>query len=115
MSLQAQAGIQISYSTGSYNDYETFASRADVGPGARAVGAAVARVLGIGTAKAAGKGFGKFNVGYKRDAAAENAVAVGTVNELGLGLSGGLYLDRAAEEDNSALLQAPQVNFAFGR
>lgn len=111
---QAGAGVQLTYDKSSYFDYETFASRADVGPGAKAVGAAVARVLGIGTAKAAGKGFGKSNLGYKRDAAAENAVALGTVNELGLGVSGGLYLDRASGKDNSALLQAPQVNFAFG-
>lgn len=113
--LQAAAGIQLQYDKSSYFDYEVPKSRADIGPGAKAVGAAVARVLGIGTAKAAGKGYGKANLSYKRDAGSENAVAIGTVNELGVGMSGGVYLDRTAGNDNNALLQAPSVGFAFGR
>lgn len=111
---QASAGVQLTYDRANYFDYEGFTSRGNVGPGAKAVGAAVARVLGVATAKAAGKGFGRLNLAYKRDAAAENAVSLGNINELGAGFSGGMYVDRTSGKDNSALLQAPLVNFAFG-
>lgn len=113
--MQVATGVQFQYDKSSYFDYEAPKARADIGPGAKAVGAAVARVLGIATAKAAGKGFGKSNVSYKRDAYNENAVALGTVNEVGAGLSAGVFLDRTAGNENSALLQTPAVNFVVGR
>jgi hypothetical protein len=112
--LQAAAGLQFNYDKTSYFDDETLAASANVGPGTRAVGAAVARLLGVATAKAAGTGFGRANAVYERDASKENSVSVGTVSEIGAGLSGGIYLDRSSDDD-TALLELPTVNFAFGK
>lgn len=112
--LQVNAGLQFTYDKRSYFDDETFAARASIGPGAKAVGAAVARLLGIASAKAAGAGVASANLAYKRDAAKENSVTVGTVNQIGAGLSGGVYLDRSSDDD-TPLLELPKVNFAFGK
>jgi hypothetical protein len=111
--VQAAAGLQFTYDKTSYFDEEALAARAAIGPGAKAVGAAVARALGIATAKAAGKGLARSNIVYNRNAASENTASVGTVTELGLGVSGGAYLNR--DDDDSALLDQPTVGFAFGR
>jgi hypothetical protein len=111
--LQAKAGIGLTYDKTSYFDEEFPKSRADIGPGARAVGAAVARILGIATGKAAARLQGKSQLSYRRDAWDDNNISLGTVNELGGGISAGAFLDRTA--DNEALLEPTRVNNAIGR
>jgi hypothetical protein len=100
------SGLQFTYDKTSYFDEEALAARAAIGPGTKAMGAAVARAL-------AGKGLARSNIVYNRNAASENTASVGTVTELGLGVSGGAYLNR--DDDDSALLDQPTVGFAFGR
>lgn len=114
--MQAAAGIQFTYDKSTYFDYESPVSSANVGPGAKAIGAAVARVLGGASAKAIGRGFIKSNAAYSRNAYDGNSVAFGTLNEMGRGASAGAYLDRTAGNDNEALLQqTPVPSFIFGR
>lgn len=69
--------------------------------------------LGLATAKATGKTFGKSNLSYRRDAFNDNSISLGTINEVGTGLGAGVFVDRTAD-DASALLQTPPVNFVFG-
>lgn len=108
------SGLRFQYDKSSYFDYETPVSEANIGPGAKAIAAAIARVLGTGSAKALGRADAKANVEYSRDAWNANSAAIGTVTELARGASAGVYLDRTSGNDNDALLEAPPVNFFWG-
>lgn len=108
------SGIQFQYDKSSYFDYENPGSEANIGPGAKAIAAAIARLTGAGSLKAAARASGKANVAYTRDAFNSNSVAIGTVTEVTGGVSGGAYLDRSAGNVNIALAQQPSA-FVFGR
>jgi hypothetical protein len=109
--VQAAAGIQFQYDKTPYFDYEASSSEASIGPGAKALAAAAARVIGSAGFKAAARGGLKVNGAYTRDEFSDNSISIGTVTQAGGGLSAGLYLDRTAGNVNEALEQAPQVEY----
>jgi hypothetical protein len=103
------------YSTGTNFDYEAPGSSLVLGPGAKAIGAAIARVNGGASAKALGRIDGNININYNRNAWEGNSATVGTTTTLNRGISAGAYLDRTSGNDNDALLEQPAVNnWAFG-
>jgi hypothetical protein len=111
--LQAGAGLQLSYEN--IFDYENPIQQANGGPGAKAVGAAVGRVLGLGSATTKARGSARVNAQYERDTWNSNSVTVGTVAQMSGGASGGLYLDRNEANENDALLETVEPNnFVFG-
>ncbi|WIA17322.1 hypothetical protein OEZ85_014187 [Tetradesmus obliquus] len=111
----ASAGLKVVYGTGTNFDYEAPTSSLTVGPGAKAIGAAVARFNGAASAKALGRIDGNTNLNYNRNAWNGNTATVGTTTVLNRGISAGAYLDRTSGNDNDALLEQPAVNnWAFG-
>jgi hypothetical protein len=113
--LQASAGVRVTYGTGTNFDYEAPTSSLVVGPGAKVVGAAIARVNGGASAKVLGRTDVNTNINYNRNAWNGNTATVGATTTWNRGVSAGAYLDRTSGNDNDALLEQPAVNnWAFG-